>query len=162
MKITNPISKRFLLCCISAFAVVSLNGCAALWDLGNQGALEKDFLSTIEKTGVKIDHADCHMIDKTRSAVCDFDASDEQINEIVRGLGLVEAKEGEFKLDLELSNASGALGSEFGKNPQVKAYALRGRPGVLKLPGGGQFEYFHLFHVAGTKRSSSCVSYASG
>jgi hypothetical protein len=120
-----------------------------------------------EKCRVRTGEINCRMLGTTRNAVAVFEASQEQIDAIIKGLKLKEALAGseeEEYLEKILSSSSHKnlreLQSYSGE--AVKRYCSKRRPDELVLGNDVSFEYFVLFVDPSMDSVCVLISYAYG
>ncbi len=143
---------------------LSLAGCATFWDIANQGPCEQDMRWLLEnKANVRPKCITCHMIDASRSFLCQFQANKNEIARIVQSLELQELTKDDphFKqIDLLLSS----LGKSMRQKSTVKIYGHffdRDEHILLKEHGSALAPYFILLYEPETKETliESCYSY---
>jgi hypothetical protein len=160
--------KSVLVFSVVALSILMASGCESMWNRANKGFLERDLRMLLdEKCRVRIAEVDCRMLGTTRNAVGVFEASQEQINAMIKGLKLKEAiagSEEEAYLEKILSGSSHKNLRELQpfSGEGVQRYCSKRRADELVLGNGISFEYFVLFVDPSMENVCVLISYAYG
>ena len=151
---------------LGLLALLGLAGCDVLWNAANRGGLDRDFKALASSCGVKVTLTKCQMLGATRDAACEFTATREEIDSLVRGLSLKPVEPGseaEALVKYIESSSSYSWSGASGTDPSgLVRYASGRRPRELVLKNGTAFEYLILYYHPASGRALARLSYAYG
>ena len=160
-----------------------LSGCSFLWNLTNAGTLKKNIKTLLAHHEVTPAKTSCTMIDATRSGMCQFSASQEDVTKLVDGLHLISVdarlvngiKGLTFDKDLTLEldridhdflywqAEDGCRDVCHGSNEkELFIYRSERRSQELRLGDDSAFEYLLLYYNKASKTLCIQVSYSYG
>lgn len=148
--------------------LVSLSGCAGIWNAFNRDTLQSDITSLFMKYGAPITTPECHMLELSRDALCLINAYPNQVDLFSQGAGLTDiAKDSTLNrwvrsLEETPSGQQGCTKAEgFQNTASLRVLAAQQNPASLKLPNGSAFNYLVLYQNPATNMICVQLSYAS-
>lgn len=145
----------------------AITGCSPVWGGLNRTPLETDVREVLTKASQDPPELECKMIGTTRSGFCTLEQDDDGALAWAQGLGLdprlVDLDSPETVPPVAAEGKVGCLSPEVLEHVDgLPAYWIGGRPDVLALQSGGQFEYLLLVVDPDTGQACMQVSYAYG
>ncbi len=138
----------------------SLLGCDSLWGRANRDRSTSDVHAIHSVAGIPADSLRRESIGTTRDIECRLHADATTVRRIVSALALtpVDRHEAGGLGAFVWQRAPGDVAASWASDD----FAISGRPAVLRLDGGGAFEYLLLFHSPDSADVRHLLSYSYG